>query len=325
MKLQLKSIKSSQFDTLVVFAGWQGKDKKVKLSGFPRDVSEWLKKPLKQKKFSAEAKEIFFAPYAHLEQNFLFVGLGDLTQLDLETIRQAGSLVFRKLRAEKIKQAEVFVETVPLRQKKEALQALAEGMVLSSYNYQGLKKDKPSSSSLKAINFLVKSPLASDKKALEKGVILAECTNFAKTLADTPPNYMNPPILARKAQEAAKGLAKLKVTVWDEARIRKEKMGGIYGVSLGSGVESRFIIMEYKGASKSKKPVCFVGKGLTFDSGGLSLKPAGHMADMKYDMCGGAAVVATMLAIAKLKLKVNALGLIPSSEKCCRGVRHSPQ
>jgi len=104
------------------------------------------------------------------------------------------------------------------------------------------------------------------------------------------------------------------VTVWDKARIKKEKMGGLYGVSQGSDQEPRFIIMEYHGAAKSKKPVVLVGKGLTFDCGGISIKPSAGMEEMKYDMCGGANVIGALLAIAKLKLKVNAVALVASTE-----------
>jgi leucyl aminopeptidase len=106
----------------------------------------------------------------------------------------------------------------------------------------------------------------------------------------------------------------LKVTIWDKARIKKEKMGNLLGVSLGGGEDPRLIVMEYNGGAKSKKPICYVGKGLTFDCGGISIKPSAGMEEMKYDMMGGAAVIATMLAIAKLKLKVNVIGVVPSSE-----------
>ena len=106
----------------------------------------------------------------------------------------------------------------------------------------------------------------------------------------------------------------MKVTAWDKARITKEKMDSLIGVSNGSAQEPRFIIMEYKGAAASKKPICFVGKGLTFDCGGISIKPSAGMEEMKFDMCGGAAVIAAMATIAKLKLKVNAIAYVPSSE-----------
>jgi leucyl aminopeptidase len=125
---------------------------------------------------------------------------------------------------------------------------------------------------------------------------------------------MTPTLLAENAVKAAKGIPGLKVTVWDKARIKKERFGGLLAVAAGSDQEPRFIIMEYNGAGKGQKPICFVGKGLTFDCGGISIKPSASMEEMKYDMCGGAAVIATLLALAKLKAKVNVIGLVPSSE-----------
>ncbi len=124
---------------------------------------------------------------------------------------------------------------------------------------------------------------------------------------------MTPDILAKKTVEAAKEV-KVKATVWDKARIKKERMGGLLGVSMGSDQEPRFIVLEYNGAAKGKKPVIFVGKGLTFDCGGISIKPSANMEEMKYDMCGGANVIATVLAVAKLKLKVNVMGIVPATE-----------
>ena len=140
-----------------------------------------------------------------------------------------------------------------------------------------------------------------------------ECQNFVRWLGDTPGNYMTATVLADETVKAAKGTG-LKVTVWDKARIKKEKFGGLLAVNRGSTEEPRFIIMEYKGAGASGKPVCFVGKGLTFDTGGISIKPSGGMEEMKYDMMGGAAVIGTMLALARLKAKVNVIGLVPSTD-----------
>ena len=91
-------------------------------------------------------------------------------------------------------------------------------------------------------------------------------------------------------------------------------MGGLLGVARGSAEEPRFIVMEYNGAAKGKAPICFVGKGLTFDSGGISIKPGAKMEEMKYDMCGGAGVIGAMLAIAQLKLKINVIAFVPATE-----------
>jgi leucyl aminopeptidase len=134
---------------------------------------------------------------------------------------------------------------------------------------------------------------------------------------------MTPTIMAETVVEAVKGTG-IKATIWDGARIKKEKMGGLFGVSQGSDQDPRFIILEYKGAAASKKPIAFVGKGLTFDCGGISIKPSAGMEDMKYDMCGGANVIGATLAIAKLKLKVNLICLVPATENLVNGSATKP-
>ena len=154
---------------------------------------------------------------------------------------------------------------------------------------------------------------------------LAKWVNFARTLADMPANWMTPHLLAHSVQEGVhRYKLPLEVEVWDGERIRKEGMGGLYGVSLGGPQPPRFIIMKYNGSGKEDRPLCFVGKGLTFDSGGVSIKPSAHMEEMKYDMCGATATIGTLMAIAELKLEINAVGLIPSSENMTGGGANKP-
>ena len=320
MTIQLKPSRDSQSETLLAFVGWKktnGK-KKILTHNLPKDLSKWLKRPIDKGIFSAEKKETFFAPYAEGKNHFLFVGLGDLTSVGKEEIKRASAVAFHRIKQEKLRKVDYLVSTSP-GNKIEALESIVEGTLLSNYRFAPIRSQRKSSSAIRksellAIDLIVGSRTATHRKALERATILSECTNFARRLADTPPNYMTPAILASEAQKAAQKIKGLKVSVWNRERVKKERMGGLFGVSLGSYEEPRFIIMEYKGTTASKKPICFVGKGLTFDSGGLSLKPAGHMADMKYDMCGGANTIATVLAISRMKLKVNVLGLIPCSE-----------
>lgn len=200
----------------------------------------------------------------------------------------------------------------------DAVQNFAEGLMLSVYEYSDLKsngkKPKDGAYELESVEIATDgTPSAGLKKAVDAAEIVADCQNFARRLGDTPGNYLTPAILAQEATNAAKG-TKLKVTTWDKARIKKEGFGGLLAVAAGSDQEPRFIIMEYKGAAASEKPMCLVGKGLTFDTGGISIKPSANMEEMKYDMCGGAAVIGAMLAIARLGLKINAIGLVPSTE-----------
>jgi leucyl aminopeptidase len=147
----------------------------------------------------------------------------------------------------------------------------------------------------------------------ERGRVIGEAVNFARILALTPANDMTPTILAERASEIA---AKYGLTfhALDEDEMKAKGMGSILGVSRGSDESARMIVLEYTGAPGSSEKLALVGKGLTFDSGGISIKPAENMHEMKYDMCGGAGVIAAMGAIAQLKPKVNVIGVVPSSE-----------
>jgi leucyl aminopeptidase len=134
---------------------------------------------------------------------------------------------------------------------------------------------------------------------------------------------MTPQILAQKAREAVKGMP-VKVTVLGEKEMEKLKMNAILSVGRGSDEESKFIIMEYLKGKKGEKPIVLVGKGVTFDSGGLNLKPSSAMNGMNMDMSGGAAVIHTMALVAKMKLKKNVIGLIPSVENFVSGKSYRP-
>ena len=161
------------------------------------------------------------------------------------------------------------------------------------------------------------------EKNILKGDIIAREVNKTRSLSNTPGGDMTPKILAQKAKEAVKGLS-VKVTILGEKEIKKENMLAILSVGRGSDEESKFIIMEYWGADKKNKPTVLVGKGVTFDTGGLNLKPSSSLSGMNMDMSGGASVIHTMALVAKMKLKKNVIGLIPSVENMPSGKSYRP-
>jgi leucyl aminopeptidase len=161
------------------------------------------------------------------------------------------------------------------------------------------------------------------EKAIVKGQAISEEVNKTRTLANTPGGDMTPQILAKAAKEAVKGLP-VKVTVLGEKEMEKQNMKAILSVGRGSDEESKFIIMEYWGAAQSAAPIVLVGKGVTFDTGGINLKPSSSMAGMNMDMSGGAAVIHTVALVAKMKLKKNVIGLIPSVENMASGKSYHP-
>jgi leucyl aminopeptidase len=165
------------------------------------------------------------------------------------------------------------------------------------------------------------SPL---KKALSHGLAMANGMTLAKDLANLPGNICTPSYLAREAKKLDKKSDKLKVSVLTEKHMEKLGMGALLSVSRGSREEAKFIVMDYKGTSDSARPVVLVGKGLTFDAGGISIKPSAGMDEMKYDMCGGASVLGTMAACIELELPINLVVLIPSSENLPDGDANKP-
>lgn len=333
MKIELrKSQSGATTETLIVPTTQtkKGKDSIAHISHAA--IGKKYSTLIENKNVTGAEKETVFLREQNTEwgRNLLFVGTG--VTLDAEKARQLGAAIYKCLSSEKVFAASI--DLTHLRGGKESVGALAEGLILASYKFDELKsagkdkdhdkKDGKKDEKELVIYFETKgAPDATTKKAVDQALILAETVNFSRRLGDMPGNLMTPSILAQHAIDAAKG-TKLKVTAWDRNKIVKEKMGGLAGVARGSNEEPRFIIMEYKGAAASKKPVVFVGKGLTFDSGGISLKPGAGMEEMKYDMCGGANVIGTMLAIAKLKLKINAYGLIPATENMPSGTATKP-
>jgi len=164
------------------------------------------------------------------------------------------------------------------------------------------------------------------KDSIRRGKIIGEEVNKARTLSNMPGGSMTPRILAQRARDAVKKLP-VSVKVLGKKDMERLKMGAVLGVAQGSAEEPKFIIMEYKGApkaSKAKKPLVFVGKGVTFDTGGINLKSGDGSLGMNMDMSGGAAVIQTLALVARLKIKKNIIGLIPAVENMPSGTSYRP-
>lgn len=317
--LKKGSANDNKTATLVVFVPKQ--KKQISLPGADESVVELLQEAFEEGAFSGSTDESIWFRRANVSKAHHILCIGYGNGQGAEAIRRASAVALKAARSNKSSGVAFDLTTLlkPVRNLAEGVQAATEGVLLGSYDFDHYKskslKHDDSAIKLKKVVLLASSKMSLPtlKKGLDAGKTIGEAVNFGRWLGDHPGNLMTPTILANETAKAAKGTG-VKVTIWDKARIKKEKMGGLYGVALGSSQEPRFIIMEYKGAGASKKPLALVGKGLTFDSGGISIKPAQVMDEMKYDMCGGATAIATMLAIAKLKLKVNVTAYIPSSE-----------
>jgi leucyl aminopeptidase len=188
---------------------------------------------------------------------------------------------------------------------------VAENIVLAEYEYTEYKSKKPSYS-LENV-FVVSDAGKVAREGIARGIVVGRYANETRTLANTPGGDMTPQLLAQAARRVLKG-TKTKIMVLDEKRISSLKMGGLLGVGKGAKDKPRFIILHYQGAKVADAPVVFVGKGITFDTGGLQVKPGMAMYEMHMDMSGAAAVIGAVGAIATLGLKQNVVGLIPAAE-----------
>ena len=164
---------------------------------------------------------------------------------------------------------------------------------------------------------------AAIERGIARGTALGEAVNFARRLAVTPANDMTPTRMAEEAANVAEA-AGLEIDVLDEARARREGMGSFLSVAQGSVQPPKFIVLRYTGDPTSKELLALVGKGITFDTGGISIKPAEKMEEMKYDMSGGAGVIAAMSALGKLKPKLNIVGIVPATENMPGGKATKP-
>jgi leucyl aminopeptidase len=197
--------------------------------------------------------------------------------------------------------------------------ALAAAVTDAVYVYRHTKPSAPAAPSLARVLLAgAKKDAAALTRGLRRGQAVAEGVLLARECANRPGNHATPSFLASEAKRLGKAFG-FKVEVFDRKAIEKLGMGSFLAVAQGSDEPPRFIVMRYEGAAASKAPIVLVGKGITFDSGGISLKPGGEMDEMKFDMGGAASVLGTMRAIAELQPKVNLVGLIVSCENMPSG------
>lgn len=256
----------------------------------------------------------------------LLVGLGKADTCTIDHIRQASAtaaVAARKLGA----QTAALLWPPCAFELQETAQALAEGMLLGLYTLKKFKTvaEKDDKDQLTTVHIVGAG--SAGQQAIETGVqrgrILADAVNMARDLSNSPGNEVNPAYLANTAHSIAQHTA-LRCHVLDVAGMREHNMGCLLGVAQGSSQPPAFIILDHTPHDAQEQPIVLVGKGLTFDSGGISIKPAANMEDMKMDMSGGAAVLGTMQALAQLRYPRRVVGIVPASENLPSGAAVKP-
>jgi leucyl aminopeptidase len=255
----------------------------------------------------------------------MLVGLGKADDASLKGLRNSFRAAVKALPAgvESVATdfASLSIKKITVQQK---AAALAEVVLDATYKVNAVKEKSVEPHPLKHVILLAeKADQASVEAGVSQGHSLGQGVALAKDLGNLPPNICTPSYLGKQAEKLAKEYG-FKVEVLDQAAIEKLNMGSFLGVTRGSEEPPRFIVLQHLHGKKSQKPVVLVGKGITFDTGGISLKPGADMDEMKYDMCGAASVLGVFKALGELKLPLNVVGLIPTCENMPSGRATKP-
>lgn len=252
----------------------------------------------------------------------LLIGAGEKQKFDFATLQNLSGTAVRKL-LRKTKSLSFLLPKDTKLSEEEKTYAASLGAEIGAYDPTKDYKSKHEPSMLTSVEFLADRAERGLQEGLKKGQIIAESVNLTRRLGDMPANLMTPTYMLNVAKKIAKE-NKLKISVLDEKQAKKKGMGAFTGVAQGSDEPSFMIALEYTGDIKSKDKWAFVGKGITFDTGGLSIKPSASMNEMKYDMTGAAAVMGAISAIAKLNLKANIVAVMAVTENLPGGRAQRP-
>ena len=271
-------------------------------------------------------------------KRLLLIGLGAEASLGADALREMAAGVMREARQRGAERAALLAPAVRRLRAGAVAQALAEGALLGDYRFDRYRAKKNEPKGVASLALLFEGERGAEARAARAGaatgVLLAGCQNLARDLSNEPPNKLPPAALAREAERAGRE-AGLRVRVLEPAELRRRGFGALLAVGQGSANEPRVIVLEHgaasvrgkkkSGAKATRRPtVCLVGKGVCFDSGGLSLKPSTSMARMKHDMSGGAAVIGALCAAARLALPLHVVGVIGAVENMPSGTAYRP-
>jgi len=278
-------------------------------------------KGLGKDRFEGKAGQTYYtetlgnAKYAHL----LVVGMGEKEKFILDNLRRAAGTSVRYAKNMKEKEIIVFVPSVPKTTAIQAAQAITEGAILSEYKFDEYKTERKDIFNLKTATIVSEHDVS---EGVKLGQIYATAQNYARLLDEKPANIATPAMIAKEAQKLAKQ-NKLGLTIYNKKSIENMKLGGVLAVAQGSVQDPVLLKLEYN-KGKDYPLYCVVGKGITFDSGGISIKPSNGMHEMKYDKTGAINVLGIMKAISELGLKIRVIGLMPLCENTPSGSAQKP-
>ena len=285
----------------------------------PSSVVEAAKRPLALGDFKGAQGEVL--PLYMSGGRLLLLGLGDEERCSVEVLRRAYGALARRVEAMDIAEVMIIVPARLRLSDEEVGEGIADGLVLAHYQFQHYKSE-PKETQWKSVKLAgaSKELLAAARRAAKR----CEGVFLARNLINGNADDVTPQTLAAVAKALAKRWSAVTATVFGRARIEKEKMGLLLAVSRAAHVDPTFIIVSYRGAPKSKEHTVLVGKGVTYDTGGLNIKRTGSMETMKRDMSGAAAILGTIASAAALKLKVNVTAVVPAAENSIGSGSYKP-
>ncbi len=268
------------------------------------------------------------APAGTQAQRVLLAGCGKEGELSEADYRKVLLGAFMSVKSSAAKDAVCCLTELEVAGRDAAWKARQTAVAAAAavYTFDQLKSDKERNGrpALKKVQLLAGDNGKEIERGLREGAAIGAGMDLTKDLGNLPGNICTPTYLAEQASALGEQYKEITVDVLDEKEMQKLGMGALLSVSTGSRQPAKLITVEYHGGKKKDKPVVLVGKGLTFDSGGISIKPGAGMDEMKFDMCGGASVLGTMKAVAECKLPLNVVGIVPSSENLPDGAANKP-
>ncbi|MCK4945965.1 MAG: leucyl aminopeptidase [Alphaproteobacteria bacterium] len=322
MKITFEAKSGHKQDAFVVFVAEDGK-----LDFFDKKMKVAVKRSMQAAAFSGKKGAILAIPgLAETNTSYIIVvGLGKLQDLKLNDFEKIGSALVKELNARKAVSAQViFCDKLKNIAEDEAVSRMATGMLLNSYRFDKYmtKKLKEKKSTLKSVRFIVKSAPAARKK-FDTSRKVTDAVFLTRDLVSEAPNILYPKSFADIIRRELSPLG-IEVKILNRKDLKKLGMGALLSVGQGSVREEKLVTMQYRGGKKNQKNIAFVGKGVTFDTGGISLKPGAGMEKMKYDMAGAAVVTGLMKVLAARRAKANVIGIVALAENMPSGSAARP-
>jgi leucyl aminopeptidase len=300
---------------ILILPFWQDKNKAVSAHA-GHDLDAFATPPIESGDFlgkEGETQIVYLSK--HKEKRLLLLGLGEESKADVESLRRAFAAAVRVVLKKKCNALNVALPHTKQLHAPLVVRGICEGLLLTNYSFTALKHDALKAQPAHAFDHVCL--IGAHPKELElakKTVKIVAAVDFVRDLVNGNADDVTPQMLSHTAKELAKQFPSIKATIFDKKKIEAEKMGLLLAVSQGAARDPAFIILQYNGNPSSKEQTALVGKGITYDTGGLNLKPTGGIETMKCDMAGAAAVLGTLRAAAALKLKCNLIGVIATTE-----------